>query len=430
MYLAIDDTDSGNSMCTTYIIERIITESKYDIIGYPELVRLNPNISYKTRGNGALNINLGRGSGEKILIGFSSGRKIYGFERMYMDADEDDVIEMASSIVGDLSELDDPKTNPGIVVSNERLDEHLYKKALQEDININYIENIIKNKRYKKFKNGHGIIGAAASLAWNKKRVTYELLNYRYPHYENIEKDKKMDIAMIPEKYQSTFNNIDYKNKYPAIFPKPKTPVIFGIRGISRDDIFKSYMEIRENYKIDDEAAIIYKTNQGTDDHILNEPELLNDLGSYRLTGTISSMPFSIEGGHHFIGFTYHGYSLYLAAFEPTKEFRHVIDSLIPGDIVSAYGSLDGNTLKLEKIDVIYTADLLKNEPPFCTKCNVKTRSKGKNDYRCPVCGARYHTPRITKIKRGIEPGRYEVPVIARRHLSMPLKLASHFGLQ
>ncbi len=64
MYIAVDDTDSQNEMCTTYIISQIARKTHYDIIGYPELVRLNPNISHKTRGNGALNINIGTGAGK------------------------------------------------------------------------------------------------------------------------------------------------------------------------------------------------------------------------------------------------------------------------------------------------------------------------------------------------------------------------------
>ncbi len=65
MFVAIDDTDSQDRMCTTYLIYRIIAEGRYDIIDDPQLVRLNPNIGYKTRGNGALNICLGKGGGKK-----------------------------------------------------------------------------------------------------------------------------------------------------------------------------------------------------------------------------------------------------------------------------------------------------------------------------------------------------------------------------
>ncbi len=45
----------------------------------------------------------------------------------------------------------------------------------------------------------------------------------------------------------------------------------------------------------------------------------------------------------------YRDYEINLAAFEPTKEFRKIVNALIPGDLVRAYGSFDNGTLKLEK---------------------------------------------------------------------------------
>ena len=52
MWVGIDDTDSENGMCTTYLAA--LLAEKLGIAGYVRLIRLNPNIPYKTRGNGAL----------------------------------------------------------------------------------------------------------------------------------------------------------------------------------------------------------------------------------------------------------------------------------------------------------------------------------------------------------------------------------------
>ncbi len=429
MYVAVDDTDSMDNMCTTYIISEIMSKSKYDIIGNPELVRLNPNISYKTRGNGALNINLGKGEGKKNIIGKIDNKYIYSYEKLAEEPDENDLMDFIYGIVNDYYVKTDIKTNPGIVISKNRFNENLYYRALEEDISIDFIENYLKDRAiYKKIKTGHGIIGSAASLAWNRRRVTYELLDYKYPHYGYINKNVKMEIAKIPEKYDTTFNNIDIDNNYPAIFPKPKTPVIFGIRGINDNDLINAYNEIKNNYNLNDERYVIYKTNQGTDDHIINDPEFLSDLSSYAITGVISSYPYTIQGGHHFINMEYKNVNLKLSAFEPTKEFRKTIDLLIPGDIVRAYGSYVNNTLKLEKLMVISVSKLFKKEAPVCTVCHVKTKNKGNMDYRCPVCKIRYKNPNIYEVERKIKPGYYEVPVIARRHLSMPVELSSYFG--
>ncbi|WP_337860731.1 tRNA(Ile)(2)-agmatinylcytidine synthase [Ferroplasma sp.] len=428
MYVAIDDTDSQDRMCTTYTIFDIISRGKYDIIGDPELVRLNPNISYKTRGNGALNINLGKGNGKRSITGKISGKYIYSYEKLREEPDQNELMDFISSIVEELYVKDSEKTNPGIVISGDRFEKTLYSKALQEDISINFIEKYLAEKAiYKKIKTGHGIIGSSASLAWPGQKYTYELLDYRYPHYGAISHDEKIMISLIPEEYQTTFNNVDLENNYPAIFPKPKTPVIFGVRGVDKNDLISIYGKIQEKHKIDDQGYIIFKTNQGTDDHILIEPDYLSNMGSYSATGIISGNPYTIEGGHSFVEMKYKNYKIKLAAFEPTKEFRKVLNSLIPGDIVNAYGSYMNGAIKLEKIKIIKKAKLYRKEAPVCPDCHVKTKSKGFMDYRCPVCKKRYKNAAFYEVDRNIEEKFYEVPVIARRHLSMPVKLAPYF---
>jgi len=52
MFVAFDDTDSLESMCTTFLATEMIKAlGVYDLIGLPRLVRLNPAVPWKTRGN-------------------------------------------------------------------------------------------------------------------------------------------------------------------------------------------------------------------------------------------------------------------------------------------------------------------------------------------------------------------------------------------
>ena len=52
IYLGMDDTDSKAGMCTTYLAAVLAERlGPFGLHGYPKLVRLNPNIKYKTRGN-------------------------------------------------------------------------------------------------------------------------------------------------------------------------------------------------------------------------------------------------------------------------------------------------------------------------------------------------------------------------------------------
>ena len=52
----IDDTDSSRGYCTTYLAFRIACDlsPSVRVVAYPRLVRLNPNIPFKTRGNAAV----------------------------------------------------------------------------------------------------------------------------------------------------------------------------------------------------------------------------------------------------------------------------------------------------------------------------------------------------------------------------------------
>ena len=55
----MDDIDSPNGGCTThfasYLVEQLESSGVY-WLDYPNLIRLNPNIPYRTRGNGAVSL--------------------------------------------------------------------------------------------------------------------------------------------------------------------------------------------------------------------------------------------------------------------------------------------------------------------------------------------------------------------------------------
>ena len=69
LHIGIDDTDSADGMCTTYLTYLIIEkleELGIKPIDYPRLIRLNPFARYKTRGNGALSFILELDSRQKV----------------------------------------------------------------------------------------------------------------------------------------------------------------------------------------------------------------------------------------------------------------------------------------------------------------------------------------------------------------------------
>src|SRR5213594_382175 len=82
LYLGVDDTDSLRGMCTTFLATELVRAlPDWDLIGYPRLVRLNPNIPWKTRGNGAICVRLGRGRGRAFSVGEINGHAVLAYPR-------------------------------------------------------------------------------------------------------------------------------------------------------------------------------------------------------------------------------------------------------------------------------------------------------------------------------------------------------------
>ena len=232
MWIGIDDTDSLEGGCTTYVAVELIKEMPYDLIGFPRLVRLNPNIPWKTRGNGAIALQIGVGGGGKIEIGEIDNKKIYCFSYKKKDADEEEIEKLANKIIKEKAMKD---SDPAFIISKRKLPYWIYKKAVRSILTIDEIKNEIKNTIYK---GGRGLIGASAAIAWRPRDRTYELITYA----KNKWIDKKSVIEM-DKICKTTFNNYDYENDYLAILPKANSPVFFGIRG---DD----YQELKKARKI------------------------------------------------------------------------------------------------------------------------------------------------------------------------------------
>jgi tRNA(Ile2)-agmatinylcytidine synthase len=146
------------------------------------------------------------------------------------------------------------------------------------------------------------------------------------------------------------------------------------------------------------------------------------------LTGRVASKPVKAAGGHVFVKIDDGTGMVYLAAYRPTGRLREVVYGLRPGDVVRVMGGVkpkpQGLTLNLEKLEVLELAEHVFHRPPKCPRCMRRMESAGKGKgYRCDRCGARLGAERAEVVveQRCIRPGKYEVDVAARRHLSRPL---------
>jgi len=181
------------------------------------LVRLNPNIPWKTRGNGAISIQVGKGEGLKIKIGEIGNKEIFCYKKSNDNCNSSRIEEIVEQSVDKYARLDDENTNSGFVILKEQTPFWIYEKTVKEITKLNEIVKILKESKahYKGYKNSRGLIGATASVAWlSKNDKTYELIAYRKK--EKWGKKRSVDSGSTIEMdkhYSSTFDNYDYKNK-------------------------------------------------------------------------------------------------------------------------------------------------------------------------------------------------------------------------
>lgn len=412
MYIGIDDTDSVNGMCTTYIGSVIIDELKYfgfNVDGYPRLIRLNPFVRFKTRGNGALSFKLNVEDDEEVQK----------------------VKDIVLNRVEELSKLNDDRTNPGVVFYCGKITDSLKSYSLnviRNIISIDEAEDFAKDigAEFFKFKKGRGIIGALAAIGCPNTDKTYELLAYRIP--ENYGKKRLIDYASVFKMdnatYPDTFDSVDRDNGYIAIEPHTPCPILYGIRGESPEAVLNAGEMIKVYEPV--EKIAVFQTNQHTDMHLVKAGDIskMEKYKCYIIDGTVKNYPFTFEGGHVIFILSDRSGEIHCAAYEPTKEFRDIIRKLAPGDKLRVFGGIgEKGTLNIEKINIIELAEIKKTKNPIC-KCGKRMKSAGsEKGYKCVKCGTKLRNgvKDSVEVERDLKTGFYEVPPSARRHLSKPV---------
>ncbi len=424
LWIGLDDTDSLQGMCTTYLATELVSEltKDYDLIGYPRLVRLNPNIPWKTRGNGAICLRFSKGVGRGTVIGEIANQWIRSFARARGRDDPASVRDRVARLVEKRSEFRDPSTNPGFCILPEPPRAALYWKAVRRVVaKEEAIREIRAPGVLREYKNGRGIIGALAATAWRPRDRTYEVLCYRdatrwgTPRVVEADSVREMD-----QLFPSTFNNYDYDCNHIVIAPHSPCPVLFGIRGDDPTVLPAAMRTIRGEHPA---SWLVFETNQGTDDHVGRSVDI-QPRRAVRVSRSVSGMPRVIPGGHVIVPMT----GLEAAAYEPSKKFRTAIRALRPGDRVRVVGSVreEPRTLNIEKLEVLTLAeDRRKRANPLCSNCGKRAKSTGAmGAFRCSRCRKRFprSAANMESVARALTPGWYEPPVGSRRHLSMPLK--------
>lgn len=429
--LAFDDTDAPEGMCTTYLAALIIEDlSEYDLLDMPRLVRLNPNIPWKTRGNAAVCLSFGHGSGPGKKCGELSGRRVLRYDRG-VQADPAELLERAAGVLKKVARFECDQTNPGIVASNTRPPPSLYWRAVREIVPLGDVEGILRSSGalWRKFKKGRGIIGAAAAMSWRPRDRTWEVIVYRSPGRFGTPRDiDPQSVIEMDKATRMTFNNYDYDNGHVAISPGSPCPILFGIRGDSAPELLRARKMIRGEAQ---DKWLLFLTNQATEDHIVaRRISELRPMMSARVRAYVAGHPRTIVGGHVIVPID-DGDMIDAAFYEPSRDLREVARQMLPGDEVVVYGSVrrEPRSLNAEKLLILTLAeDRRKVHNPVCARCGKSMGSLGRDKgFRCKVCGSRVglEAAEWRSIPRAIAPGWYEPPVASRRHLHKPLRRMS-----
>lgn len=416
LHIGIDDTDSKKAMCTTYvaaIIYEDLLKMGLTPIVRPQLIRLNPNCPYKTRGNAAVAL--------RFLVGSEKLESVKG---------------AVLNRVRELAELECDTTEPGVAFYvGDEVPERLRcfsMKVIRQMVNVEDAIAVASEvgAELHALKGRRGVVGALAAVGMDKIPMkTYELIAYRdkqnWGTFRRIDDNSviKMDLITSPW----TFDNFDYETNESRIAPHTPCPVLLGIRSLDPDMAFYAFSILRILEPV--ERVLLFETNQATDLHIqeVKIADIKGDM-SVSVEGTVVDLPKVMPGGHVFFTLSDETGTIQCAAFEPTKSFRKVVRALRPGDRVKVYGSVKSKpgtplTINLEKLLVMNLTRSIRTLPPSCKVCGKKMKSLGRNKgYRCPKCGEKL--PEGSEVfieeQRAIMPGVYAVPPSARRHLSKP----------
>ncbi|WP_435067378.1 TiaS agmantine-binding domain-containing protein [Haloplanus sp. C73] len=403
--VGLDDTDSRTEgMCTTYVAARV-ADALEAAGGHVErrlLIRLNPAVEYKTRGNAALCLET--------------------------DLDPDRAFELATATVDELAVVDDPRTEPGVVVADAVAADvpdtvaDFARRALRERLRVADAVALLERLEYR-HEGGRGRIGALAALGAHR---AFDDWTYEHIAYRDLSRcgtpreiDGESVHAAAEDAYPEAWDTVDRVEDELVCVPAAPGPILYGIRGDDPETVRSAAAAIESEPVTE---AVTYRTNQGTDAHLRDGTiESVRDGRAYRVDGVVSDAPETRAGGHVHLTIADGDARLPCVAFEPTKRFRDRVRGLRVGDDVTVCGEVSDGTLKLEKFalrDPVTTESVV----PTCPDCDRSMKSAGRNQgYRCRDCGTTAPGRVERPLDRQLESGWYEVPPCARRHVAKPL---------
>jgi tRNA(Ile2)-agmatinylcytidine synthase len=419
LHIGFDDTDSKFGRCTTHLAFKIVSylnKKNMKFIDYPLLIRLNPNIPWKTRGNGAVCLRI-------IMTKDNDIENIFDFIKNEIEK---------NSAIG-------KGANPGLVcLQSKEIPAEIkeFNRLAMFDIlskqKATKMAQKYNNLKYFGFGNGQGLVGAMAAIGCLlTSDHTFEILAYR--KIKNCGTNRIIDpinvMHLHDTTFPSTFNSYDHINKRILILPHGPDPVFCGIRGEDPQVLYNSLKILNINEEL--EGYMIYRSNQGTGMHLQNELKLsmIKSFNAGYSRCVILTNPQVIQGGH--VLFTVEDDSkntCWAAVYEPTG-LTKIASQLYKGDQIEiGFGvrkatSKHPKVLNIEYIFIHQLVQIYNIVNPICKDCRKRMKSEGKNKgYQCKKCKRVDKTnKKIPLLKtRLIQEGLYIPTLKAHRHLTKP----------
>jgi len=409
--IGFDDTDSPHGMCTTFLAYKMVSKLKRmgaEFLDFPWLVRFNPNIPWKTRGNGAVSLAVRTNNADRV----------------------------ESSLTKMLEQYSDTEhgANPGIVFLQGSVPEELHSLAdlaLWRLVRRSDIRKILErcSIAHSFFGNGQGLVGAAGAIGYSFADHTMELLGYRAKRMFGKKRNvSSASVRAMQEAHPQTFNSYDSQSGRVMIAPAGPDPVLYGIRGENPQSLLSASAMLQAGES--PVGYLMFRSNQGTGDHLRHtlNPSDLRAYDSGTVSGVITSCPVMGRGGDIFFILYVQNHSIHCAVYKETGltgTARH----LAAGDIVKIGGGirraslLHPRTLNVEFLRIIKLARHIRTVNPMCPRCSKRMKSKGKSQgYRCAICGKRAEHKTAEQVPRSIKSKLY-IPIPgAHRHLTRPQK--------
>lgn len=391
------------------------------------MVRLNPTIPSKTRGNAALTARFAHGRGPSREVGrlpegpvrcYSAGRDLTERER-------DRLADELWATVVRTSAWNEPGTDPALLLLRRKPPAALYWEAVRRVVTLDEVSRWLRGTDAVVHSAGSGMgrIGAAAALAWPGAHPTWEAIAYREPAAWGT--DRGIDRASVADsqaRHRELFLCTDPRTRRLLVAPHTACPILFGLRATDPEVSMAALREVRSEPV---ERWMLFRTNQGTGDHVRRPwpvPPVPFTTGT--LAGRLLEPAVSLPGGHlRFELVTAAGLRVPCVVFEPTKTLPAVVRSLSPGDRIRLWGGAAADTtFRVEGVELRRVSPRLDPGPnPRCPRCNGRMRSLGSvRGFRCDQCRVRAPPEQRRPVPQApkFPPGLYHPTPSARRHLA------------